>query len=92
MGVPVISLQGETQVSRMGLSILSTVGLSEWVASTPEEYFQLAIKFANDINQLQQLRQTMRQRLQASPLLDGITFTRHLEMAYRQVWEKWCEQ
>jgi predicted O-linked N-acetylglucosamine transferase (SPINDLY family) len=92
MGVPVISLQGETQVSRMGLSILSTVGLSEWVASTPEEYFQLAIKFANDINQLQQLRQTMRQRLQASPLLDGITFTRHLEQVYRQVWEKWCEQ
>jgi predicted O-linked N-acetylglucosamine transferase (SPINDLY family) len=32
----------------------------------------------------------MGQRLKNSPMLDGITYTRNLEAAYRNVWKKWC--
>jgi protein O-GlcNAc transferase len=49
MGVPVITLVGERHVSRMGLSILSTVGLTELITHTPEEYVNLCVKLANDI-------------------------------------------
>ena len=38
MGVPVVSLAGETHVSRVGASLLANVGLPELVARTTEEY------------------------------------------------------
>jgi predicted O-linked N-acetylglucosamine transferase (SPINDLY family) len=92
MGVPVVTLVGEKHVSRMGLSILSTMGLTELVAHTPEEYVDICVKLANEIERLQQLRANLRERMQHSPLMDGATFTRHLEVAYRKMWEKWCAQ
>jgi predicted O-linked N-acetylglucosamine transferase (SPINDLY family) len=90
MGIPVITLVGERHASRMGLSILSAVGLTELIAYTPEEYVEISIKLANDLDYLQQLRARLRTQMQASPLMAGKDFTHHLEAAYRQMWEKWC--
>lgn len=89
MGIPVVTLVGETHVARMGLSILSTVGLTELIATTPEEYLNICINLANQKEHLQRLRATMRERLQASPLMDAASFTHHLETVYRAMWEKW---
>jgi predicted O-linked N-acetylglucosamine transferase (SPINDLY family) len=91
MGIPVVTLVGERHVSRLGLSILSTIGLTELIAHTKEEYVNICIKLANNLNYLQELRAGMRQRLQTSPLMDAPSFTRHLEDAYRQMWGRWCE-
>lgn len=90
MGVPVVTLVGERHVSRMGLSILSTVGLTELIAYTKEEYIQICLKLVNDTSYLQDLRATLRERMQSSPLMDGATFTHYLEKSYRQLWERWC--
>jgi len=92
MGVPVVTLVGERHAARMGFSILSALGLTELIAHTPDEYVQICIKLANDINYLQKFRQKIRTQMQASPLMDGATFTHHLETNYQQVWEKWCNQ
>jgi predicted O-linked N-acetylglucosamine transferase (SPINDLY family) len=88
MGVPVVTLVGERQVARQGLSILSTLGLTELIAYTPEEYLDICIKLATDIKYLQQLRLEMRNRMQASPLMDGVTVARNLEVAYKKMWEE----
>ncbi|EDN65092.1 conserved hypothetical protein [Beggiatoa sp. PS] len=56
MGIPVVTLVGEKHVSRMGLSILSTVGLTELVAHTKEEYVDICVKLANDIERLQNFK------------------------------------
>jgi predicted O-linked N-acetylglucosamine transferase (SPINDLY family) len=90
MGVPVVTLVGTTPAARAGLSLLSTVGLTELIAYTPEDYVKIGIQLANDLDYLQQLRATLRARMQTSPLMDGASFTRHLEVAYRQMWEQWC--
>jgi predicted O-linked N-acetylglucosamine transferase (SPINDLY family) len=90
MGIPVITLVGDRHASRMGLSILSTVGLTELIAYTPDEYVEISIKLANNIKYLQQLRAHLRTQMQASPLMDGKQFTHYLESTYRQMWEKWC--
>lgn len=90
MGVPVVTLVGVTHVSRMGLSILETLGLTELIAYTNEEYVNIALKLANDREQLQHLRATMRARMQSSALMDATSFARHLETVYRGMWEKWC--
>ena len=90
MGAPVISVEGRTHAARMGLSMLSCIGLPELCAKSEEDYVDVAVKLAGDLQHLRELRATMRQRLLASPLLDGKRFTRNLESAYRQMWHKWC--
>lgn len=90
MGVPVVTLVGERHTARMGLSILSAVGLTELIADTPASYVKICVKLTNNINYLQQLRASLRNQLLTSPLLDEKNFTRHLEVAYRQVWQRWC--
>jgi predicted O-linked N-acetylglucosamine transferase (SPINDLY family) len=92
MGVPVVSLAGQTAVGRAGLSILSNVGLSELVAHDPEQYVRLAVSLAQDLPRLSQLRGSLRERLQASPLMDAPRFARHIETAYRFMWQRWCAQ
>ncbi|MGC3991953.1 MAG: hypothetical protein QM796_20135 [Chthoniobacteraceae bacterium] len=86
MGLPVVTLEGKSHVSRMGCSILNCVGLGELVAKTPEEYIQIAVKLAHDPERLTALRVGMRDRLRASPLLDEETYTRNLEAAYESFW------
>ena len=90
MGVPVVSLAGQRHVSRVGVSLLNNVGLPELVANTPEEYVRIAVDLANDLPRLQELRSTLRQRMEQSPLMDAPRFARNVEAAYRQMWRKWC--
>ncbi len=90
MGVPVVSLAGQTAVGRGGLSILSNVGLPELVARSPEQYVEIAAGLAGDLPRLSRLRGTLRERMARSPLMDGARFARHVEAAYRAMWRKWC--
>jgi predicted O-linked N-acetylglucosamine transferase (SPINDLY family) len=91
MGVPVVTLVGQTIVGRAGLSLASNLGLDAWVAHDCAEFVQIATRFAADPAQLSQLRGELRQRLQRSPLMDAAGFTRELEGAYRQAWRRFCE-
>lgn len=91
MGVPVVSLAGQTGVGRGGLSILSNLGHSELVAQDRAEYVQIAVELANDLPRLARLRQTLRATMQASPVMDQPRFTKHLEAAFRTMWANWSE-
>ena len=90
MGVPVISLRGDKFVGRVGESILTTVGLGDFVAETQEAYIEKASAMASDLERLARLRGKLRQQLLDSPLCDGETFTQSLEALYRETWETWC--
>lgn len=90
MGVPVITLAGQTVISRSGASLLSTVGLPDFIASTPEEYVGIAVKLAADIDRLRVLRAELRARMAASPLCDSVAFAHDVEDAYRTMWCEWC--
>ncbi len=56
MGVPVLTCPGETFASRHSLSHLSTVGLTETIARTLDEYVELAVTLARDLSRLASLR------------------------------------
>jgi predicted O-linked N-acetylglucosamine transferase (SPINDLY family) len=92
MGVPVVTAPGSRPSSRSAASILMTVGLAEWVASTAEEYVGRAVEFAGKHEVLAELRASLRSRMRASPLMDEERFTRDLESLYRQVWREWCDK
>jgi len=90
MGVPVVTLSGETTISRQSATYLSHMGLTELVAHDKEEYETIACNLASNLDQLTSLRKNLRQRLLISPLCDGKKFTQNLELVYRQLWQEWC--
>jgi protein O-GlcNAc transferase len=89
MGVPVITVRGESHMGRVGESLLSNVGLAELIAGSLDEYIELAVRLANDRPRLAELRRSMRQRMRASPLMDGPSLARRIETAYRVMWRAW---
>jgi predicted O-linked N-acetylglucosamine transferase (SPINDLY family) len=92
MGVPLVTLSGQTPVSRAGLSLLSNLGLPELVAHTAEDYVRIAVNLAGDLPRLAELRASLRARMEASPLMGSLAFTRDIETAYRIMWRAWCAQ
>ncbi|MBM4146322.1 MAG: tetratricopeptide repeat protein [Nitrospira sp.] len=91
MGVPVITLSGNTHASRVGMSLLSNVGLPELVAGTPDEYVEIAVKLAEDLNRLQLIRKRLRDMMSKSVLTDSKRFISSLEASYRKIWKDWCD-
>jgi len=90
MGVPVITLAGQTVVGRAGVSQLSNLALTELIARTGEQYVRIAVDLAADPPRLTALRSTLRGHLQDSPLMDARRFARDIEAAYRTMWRTWC--
>jgi protein O-GlcNAc transferase len=90
MGVPVISRVGQTAVSRAGWCQLSNLGLSELAGQTPEDFIRIAVELAKDLPRLENLRMTLRQRMENSPLMDAPKFARNIEAALRRMWQTWC--
>ena len=90
MGVPVISLRWPTIVGRTTASILTTLGLSDWIAETPEQYVEIAVKKARDLTALAELRQQLRSCFTASIIGNAEAYVRAVEQEYRQLWREWC--
>jgi predicted O-linked N-acetylglucosamine transferase (SPINDLY family) len=90
MGVPVISLSGETPVGRGGRSILSNLGLGDLVAHSTAKYAKIAVNLARDVPRLRDLRKALRSRMQTSALMNAPRFARNVEAAYRSAWQRWC--
>jgi len=85
MGVPVVSLTGDRTASRMGLTILSRVGLPELAASSEDAFVNTAALLASDHQRRAELRRTLRARVQ-SALCDAGSFARAFEDALEQSW------
>ncbi len=90
MGVPVLTLLGDRAAGRMVASVLERLGLNDWVAKSPAEYVESAQRLSGNLDALDNLRGSLRERLAASSLCNGQVFARDLEAAYREMWRTWC--
>jgi protein O-GlcNAc transferase len=90
MGAPVVTLPGQRFCARHSLSHITVLGHPEWAAGSADEYVRIAAGLAADIEALAALRAGMRAHMAASPLCDGLAFTRGLEVAYRIMWRQHC--
>ncbi|MCL2074836.1 MAG: tetratricopeptide repeat protein [Betaproteobacteria bacterium] len=90
MNVPFVTWPGEHLSARMGKAILDNVGLSELVANSADEYVDIAVALANDLERLKRLRADLRERMLNSPLLDGPRMAQSLEAAFSGMWRRWC--
>ncbi len=90
MGVPTITLPGETFAARHSLSHLSNAGLADWAANDLAGYVALAVAKASDLDVLADLRARLRTQMKASPLCDAPRFGIGLDAALRHAWRAWC--
>ena len=91
MGVPTLTLAGDTLLARQGASLLTAAGLQDWIAGDRDEYIARAISFAGDRDHLNLLRAGLRRQVQASPLFDAPRFARNFGEALWGMWQRWRE-
>ena len=92
MGVPVVSLASTTLMSRWTGSMLHALALDEFVASSRDEYVDIAASLATRPDDLESLRRSLRHRVASSPLCDGAARAGQIGRLLRAVWRRWCRQ
>ena len=96
MAVPVVTLRATgpeaTHAQNVGVSLLTQVGCTELIANSEDEFVEIAVNLARSPERLRSLRETLRQRLLASPLCDGARYMAHVENQYRAMWRRFCEE
>jgi predicted O-linked N-acetylglucosamine transferase (SPINDLY family) len=89
LGLPVLTIMGDTFAGRVGASLLHAIGLPELVTHSLAEYEALALKLAREPTALAAIRTKLARNRETYPLFDTARFTRHLEAAYVTMWERW---
>lgn len=91
MGVPLVSMENEGFMARMGVTLVSAAGFPQWVVKDEASYIAKALELASDLPALNANRLGMRAKVEASPLMDEPRFARNVAHAFRQMWEAWCK-
>jgi predicted O-linked N-acetylglucosamine transferase (SPINDLY family) len=90
MSVPVITLRRPTIAGRLSASILTTLGLTDWIAESPEQYVAIAARKAADLAALASLRKNLRPLFESSVIGNPQAYVQAVEKEYRQIWREWC--
>lgn len=88
-GLPVLTCMGESFAGRVAASLLNAIQLPELITFTQEEYEARAVELATNPEKLVQIRHKLEQNRLSTPLFDTRLFTRHIEAAYRVMYERY---
>lgn len=89
MGLPVITLVGDRQASRITYYILDELGLTEdLIAFTPEEYVEKSLRLSQDYQKIKFYKNNLRQMLKDSVFQNYPQFAKNMENAYQSIWKK----
>ncbi|MBZ0173085.1 MAG: hypothetical protein K8E66_11935, partial [Phycisphaerales bacterium] len=91
MGVPVVTIEGASHVSRVGVSLLRNLGLDDLIAPDTAGYIDRAASIARDPERGRALREGLRGRVRTR-LCDFGSFVPKLEAAYRAMWRSACDR
>jgi predicted O-linked N-acetylglucosamine transferase (SPINDLY family) len=91
MGVPTLTLPGQTVVGRSGVTALAHVGLDAFIAEDKEDYVRRAVELAADLPALAALRSDMRARCEKSPMFRPDVIADGVVRALRVMWRRWCD-
>ena len=92
MGIPVVTLVGQSMQSRGCAHINHELKLNDLIAENESEYIIKAQALANDIKKLDYYRHHLRDILNKSPLRrDAKGFAKCVEDAYTKAWKDYCK-
>ena len=92
MGVPVLSVAGDSMVSRQAAAVLKGIGCEQWICRNEEEMVKQALSLVKDQNRLLKLRTQQRIKVANSELLDHTALAVSLEDAFRSWWLRWLRE
>lgn len=81
-GLPIVTCSGETMVSRAGGSLLTALGLGEFVTHAPAEYEALARRLATSPADLAAIRSRLTEGERRRALFSPRRYCRFLESAF----------
>lgn len=85
MGVPTLTLYGKAHHERVGLSLMTAVGLPSFALDSEEKFVAMASKMAADHAMIEKLRLSLRQAMAASPLCDAVSFTKRVDIEFKKL-------
>ena len=87
MDTPMITLAGTSYVSRVGVSLLSNLGLERYIAYSHDEYVEKVVDLARNETELKKLHTSIRNKMLQTDLGNSVTFTKHFEEALEDMYE-----
>ncbi|MDZ8056369.1 MAG: O-linked N-acetylglucosamine transferase, SPINDLY family protein [Aulosira sp. ZfuVER01] len=91
MGIPLVTRVGEQFAARNSYTMMVNAGITEGIAWTDEEYIEWGVRLGKDASLRQQISGQLRQSRHTAPLWNGKQFTREMEKAYEQMWQRYLE-
>lgn len=91
MCIPLVTRVGQQFSSRNSYTMMMNAGVTEGIAWTDEEYLKWGIRLGKEPALRQQIIWKLRQSRKTSPLWNAKQFTRDMEKAYEQMWERYVE-
>ena len=88
MGLPVLTLVGETFAGRVAASLLTAIQLPELITTTPEAYERMAVDLATHPEKLAGMKRKLGENRLTTPLFDTKLFTKHIEAAYTAIYQR----
>jgi predicted O-linked N-acetylglucosamine transferase (SPINDLY family) len=88
-GLPVLTYIGESFASRVAASLLNAIELPELIARTQEQYEAKAIELGTNPEKLRAIKNKLERNKLNTTLFNTKQFTRYIEAAYRQVYERY---
>jgi hypothetical protein len=92
MGVPLVTMDGDSLRSRMGVGSLAYLGRHEWIARDQDEYLRIAARLASDVDALNQTRLGLREETESSVLMREDVFVAEFGHALRTMWMHWLAE
>lgn len=89
MGVPVLTVTGETFAGRVATSLLHAIGLSRLCTASIPDYVAKALHLARTPSELASLKAHLEHGRNSFPLFDTVAYCRHLEEAYQEAWARY---
>jgi predicted O-linked N-acetylglucosamine transferase (SPINDLY family) len=87
-GVPIVTCLGTTFAGRVAASLLTAVGLPEFITSSMEQYETLALQLASNSDLHADIKARLERNRATHALFDSDRFRRHIEAAYTTMWER----
>ncbi|MEY9427820.1 putative O-linked N-acetylglucosamine transferase (SPINDLY family) [Bradyrhizobium ottawaense] len=92
MGVPVVAKLGNSLPSRAAGSILTALGLPDWVTDSHEAYIEIATSRGSEISELDRLRRELPDKIRAAAASNPVAYGRAVDDAYRAMWRRYCSE
>jgi predicted O-linked N-acetylglucosamine transferase (SPINDLY family) len=88
MGIPTLTQTGVSSYQRIGASLMTLAGLPEFIAKDCDDYISKGIALGSDFTRLETIRQSLRQTLAKTTLIDGPAFAEAFTQTIESVWEE----